>query len=179
MADLALPPSLMPLPKPDNSLVGSSGVHFVCGELSRRGYIALPTIRNTSGVDIIIKTPKGEKIELQVKTSWSVDEWFCPPEEKILPKPDFFFVFVNLKNGVNNPQYYIVPSKVVKEQVELGFKAWKETPGRNGIEHSKENRMRKFPASEKLFKFEAFKKYLGTPLNLNQYKAWNFSSVCE
>jgi hypothetical protein len=32
--------------KPDNSLIGASGVHFVCGELSRRGFIVLKSSNN-------------------------------------------------------------------------------------------------------------------------------------
>jgi hypothetical protein len=36
----------------EKALVGVSGVHFVVGELSRRGWVALPTIRNTKGIDV-------------------------------------------------------------------------------------------------------------------------------
>jgi hypothetical protein len=39
-----------------NALVGIAGVHYVAAELSRRGLIALPTIRNTAGYDIIVAT---------------------------------------------------------------------------------------------------------------------------
>ena len=160
--------------KPDNSLIGSAGVHFVCGELCRRGYTALPTIRNTPGIDIITKTPEGKKIELQVKISWNENEWFCPIENKIKDKEDFFFIFVNLREESENPLFYIVPSKIVKEQAEKGFKAWLETPGKKGKPHDPNNKMRKFPPIERRFKSEAYKKYLGSPLNLNQFKEWSF-----
>ncbi len=35
-----------------NDLIGVAGVHFVVSELTLRGLIALPTIRNTAGIDI-------------------------------------------------------------------------------------------------------------------------------
>jgi hypothetical protein len=50
----------------EKALIGAAGVHFVCGELSRRGFIALPTIRNTRGIDILAITPKG-KLQCFVK----------------------------------------------------------------------------------------------------------------
>src|SRR5574337_1067349 len=56
--------------RPDNSLIGAAGVHFVASELSRRGLIALPTIRNTAGFDIVAATPDGKwHGNIQVKTS--------------------------------------------------------------------------------------------------------------
>lgn len=43
--------------KVPNDLIGIAGVHYVVSELSRRGLIALPTIRNTAGIDIIVSKP--------------------------------------------------------------------------------------------------------------------------
>jgi hypothetical protein len=56
--------------KVPNTLVGIAGVHFVVSELSLRGLIALPTIRNTAGVDVLVATIDGSwHANLQVKTS--------------------------------------------------------------------------------------------------------------
>jgi len=46
-------------PTRDTSLIGAAGVHFVVSELSLRGLIALPTIRNTAGVDVVIANKAG------------------------------------------------------------------------------------------------------------------------
>ena len=52
----------------EKSLVGACGVFYVSAELSRRGWIAMPTIRNTKGIDIIAS--KGDKtVNIQVKTN--------------------------------------------------------------------------------------------------------------
>jgi hypothetical protein len=54
----------------DNALVGAAGVHFVASELSLRGLIALPTTRNTRGIDVVIVDTIGRwHANVQVKTS--------------------------------------------------------------------------------------------------------------
>jgi hypothetical protein len=58
------------MPKIDNSLIGIAGVHFVVSELSLRGLVALPTIRNTAGIDIVVVNTNGTlHANIQVKTS--------------------------------------------------------------------------------------------------------------
>jgi hypothetical protein len=59
-------------PTLDKALIGAAGVHFVASELSLRGLIALPTIRNTAGIDIVVVNKDGTwHANLQVKTSRS------------------------------------------------------------------------------------------------------------
>jgi hypothetical protein len=79
-----------------NALVGIAGVHYVAAELSRRGLIALPTIRNTAGYDIIVATPDGKKhANIQVKTSQKrVNYWPMPPSGKICAKPKDYYVLL-------------------------------------------------------------------------------------
>lgn len=56
--------------KVPSALIGAAGVHFVVSELSLRGLIALPTTRNTAGVDVVATSPDGSwHANLQVKTS--------------------------------------------------------------------------------------------------------------
>lgn len=40
-------------------LTGVAGVHFVVSKLTLRGLIALPTIRNTAGIDILVSETDG------------------------------------------------------------------------------------------------------------------------
>ncbi len=56
--------------KVDKALIGAAGVHFVVSELSLRGLIALPTIRNTAGIDVVVVNKDGTwHANIQVKTS--------------------------------------------------------------------------------------------------------------
>jgi len=79
-----------------SALVGIAGVHYVAAELSRRGLIALPTIRNTAGYDIIVATPDGTRhANIQVKTSQNrVNFWPMPPSERVCSKPKDYYVLV-------------------------------------------------------------------------------------
>ena len=79
-----------------SALVGIAGVHYVAAELSRRGLIALPTIRNTAGYDIIVATPDGTRhANIQVKTSQKrVNFSPMPPPEKVCAKPNDYYVLV-------------------------------------------------------------------------------------
>jgi len=94
------------------SISGAAGAYFVAGELSRQGYIALTTTRNTKGVDLIVSNVSFSKtVYLQVKTnSGKYDFW-------IVGKPksgeNLFYVFVNLRTDQERPEYYVVPSREV------------------------------------------------------------------
>ena len=59
-------------PTLDKSLIGAAGVHCIAADLRLRGLVALPTIRNTAGIDIVATNPAGSWFaNLQVKTSRS------------------------------------------------------------------------------------------------------------
>ena len=80
-----------------NALVGIAGVHYVAAELSRRGLIALPTIRNTAAYDIIVITPDGKKhANIQVKTSLKEKTkfWRMPPAKEVRTMPNDYYVLV-------------------------------------------------------------------------------------
>lgn len=54
----------------DNSLIGAPGVHYVAYKLTERGMLALPTVRNTPGTDVIVTSRDGRHhANIQVKTS--------------------------------------------------------------------------------------------------------------
>ena len=44
-------------------LTGVSGEYFVAGELSRRGYVASITLRNTRGIDILVSNSDAHSLE--------------------------------------------------------------------------------------------------------------------
>jgi hypothetical protein len=155
----------------EKALIGAAGVHFVCGELSRRGFIALPTIRNTRGIDILAITPKGKQIAIQVKTMRNRNRWPVPKEDKIQENEDYFFVFVNLKGSLEKrPDCYMVSSKFLKDYTAKAFKAWLKTPGKRGKPHSKENPFRYFPVPERRFKEKSYQEILGKPIDLEDFK---------
>ena len=102
-----------------NDLIGVAGVHCVVSELSMRGIIALPTVRNTAGIDIICANKNGSKTALiQVKCSGKkVNFWPMPTEDKILSGKNCHYVFMRYLNEKGNFEIFLVEGRDVKKQV--------------------------------------------------------------
>jgi hypothetical protein len=79
-----------------SALIGAAGVHFVVSELSLRGLIALPTTRNTAGVDVVVTNLDGAwHANLQVKTSKNkVAFWPIGTNCQLWKGPHNYYVFV-------------------------------------------------------------------------------------
>ena len=126
-------------------LVGVSGEYFVAAELSKRGYIASITLRNTKGVDILCSNSEASKtVGIQVKTnSGSGRSWILSKKAEDNFAENLFYVFVNLHSNQRHPEFFVVPSKVVAQYCKNGHAEWLNTPGRNG-QKRKDSNMRKF-----------------------------------
>ncbi len=115
-----------------SALTGSAGTHFVVSELCRRGFTALPTIRNSRGPDVLVMNEDGLEFRvLQVKTTSRRDNfWLVGPRESIKASPRFFYIFVRPKSNSPEDPYeaFIVPSeRVAREARDYGGSAddWK------------------------------------------------------
>ena len=133
-----------------SQLIGIAGAHFVAGELSRRGYIATLTSRNTEGIDILASDKTGLKpISIQVKTT-TKENWMLNKKAENLVSEDLFYVLVKLKEN-KMPEFYIVPSKEMAEDLKKGHQKWLETPNKKGGKHN-DNTIRIFRDNEKKYK---------------------------
>lgn len=103
--------------KVERSLVGACGVFYVSAELSRRGWVAMPTIRNTRGIDII--ATKGDSdVRIQVKTnSYGRTKFPMSKSNEELIGDNLFFVLVTLKGENQRPDFYVVPSQLVARYI--------------------------------------------------------------
>src|SRR5260221_14777189 len=82
-------------------LTGVAGEYFVAAELSRRGYVASVTLRNTRGMDVIATNVDASKsVGISVKTNrTSKKDWMVNEKAEAFFSDNLFYVFVNL-NGV-------------------------------------------------------------------------------
>jgi hypothetical protein len=124
--------------KPNSILVGVAGEYFVAAELSRRGYIASITLRNSKGVDILASNQEAtHQVGIQVKTNkHGRPVWIVNEKAESYFADNLFYVFVGLKQETIRPDYFIVPSKVVAEYVERTHREWLALPGRKGQAHN-------------------------------------------
>jgi len=142
----------VPSNKLPKGLSGVAGEYFVAAELSRLGYIASITLRNTRGIDILVSNATATRqIAIQVKTNQgSKPEWVLNKKAESFYADNLFYVFVNLKSPEERPDFYIVPSKVVADFVRSDHQRWLKTPGKGGQAH-KDNPVRKFRDPERKF----------------------------
>jgi hypothetical protein len=126
-------------------LAGVAGEYFVAGELSRRGYIATISLRNTRGIDILAtNTAASRTVTIQCKTSQKLQKvWILNEKCEQEISPTHFYAFVVLGPPDRRPAYHIVPSEVVARHVADDHRRWLSTPGRNGQPHV-DNRVRQF-----------------------------------
>ncbi|QSX09523.1 hypothetical protein J0B03_05525 [Alkalibacter rhizosphaerae] len=125
--------------------IGIAGENFVVAELTRRGYIALSTSKNTKGIDILVSDKVGEHTAaIQVKTCNNEKQlkWKLSNKTEQNFSRNLYYVFVNMNQG-KQPTYYVVPSQYVAFRVKQDYEEWLATPGKNGKKHN-ETTMRTF-----------------------------------
>lgn len=143
-----------------STLVGVSGEYFVAAELSRQGYLASLTLRNTRGVDVLAASPDASRsVAIQVKTNRSEKKhWILHEKAEKFHAKNLFYVFVNLKGPDERPAYHVVPSKIVARYVEVSHRSWRRKMRRDGKPH-RDSTMRIFSdeANEYLDKWKSLK----------------------
>ena len=115
-------------------LCGVAGEYFVAAELTRRGYIASITLRNTRGIDILASSEDGKhQVGLQVKSNQgNSPEWILSQKAEDYYGDNLFYAFVNLKSDRERPDFFIVHSKIVADSVRVGHARWLKEPGKLG-----------------------------------------------
>jgi len=128
-----------------SALSGVAGEYFVAAELTKRGYIASITLRNTKGVDILCSNSDASKsVAIQVKTNRrSSRDWMLNIKSEDYYADNLYYVFVNLNDNKRSPDYFIVSSIDVAKHAKEGHATWLNTPGRSGQAHN-DTTMRKF-----------------------------------
>src|ERR1041385_9192240 len=119
------------------TLRGIAGEYFVAAELSRRGYVASLTLRNTKGIDILASDQDATKaVGIQVKTTLGLrPRWILTKKAEVLPRGlavNLFFVFVTLPEDGSLPSYHIVARETVADLVRRNHEEWLKTPPRFG-----------------------------------------------
>src|SRR2546430_4501352 len=91
-------------------LTGIAGEYFVAAELSRRGFVASLTLRNTKGIDVLASNADATKsVGIQVKTCQGIEpEWLLNVKAEADSAANLFYVFVCLPDR-GAPSFHVVP----------------------------------------------------------------------
>lgn len=106
-----------PARKRGNAATSVSGEHFVAAELSKRGWTATLTSKNTPEFDALAVLPGTDlRITVQVKTRGAYKYAWRVSSAGPTGAHDFF-VFVDLGADDEAPKYWVVPSATVAELI--------------------------------------------------------------
>lgn len=140
------------------NITGVAGEYFVAAELSRRGWIATMTLKNTPNIDVIATTPDGQRtLNIQVKTrsignrqGWILNKGI----ETLVHGENFYIAFVDLKGKDEKPDYFLIPKNLFAKWIAKRHQEWLVTPGRSGRAHV-DNPIRAFDKPQ----FKEFEQY--------------------
>jgi hypothetical protein len=126
-------------------LAGVAGEYFVAAELSRRGYIASVTLRNTRGIDILATNQDAStSITIQCKTRQKRGRvWILNDKSEDFHSDSHFYIFVALGGESERPCYHIVPSLDVAKHTRNTHRNWLRRLRRDGGKHA-DNHIRNF-----------------------------------
>ena len=135
----------------NNISTGNAGEYFVAGELERHGFTAAIPMSNVKDFDILaINRNSYHQYAIQVKTtSYKTKAWTLSVKNESIEGDNIIYFFVSL-NELNEPEYHIVPSKVVAKTIREDHAKWLATPGRQGQKHN-DNPIRKFSDTDDMY----------------------------
>ena len=105
--------------KPSYQLAGVAGEYFVAAELSRRGFIASITMRNTRGIDILATNAEAKRaVTIQCKSSRDKNKsWILSDKAEHFTSKNHYYVFVKLGAETERPAHKIVLSRSVASEL--------------------------------------------------------------
>lgn len=129
--------------------LGVSGELFVAAELTRRGYIATLTSKNTKAIDLLVSNKDGSRsvcIQVKACSNRKMNVWKMSKSSEEITASNLYYVFVNLCE-FDNPFYFVVPSKIVAQRIHSEYTEWKQKPRKDGKMHP-DTDMRTFKITE-------------------------------
>ena len=126
---------------------GNTGEFYALAELSRRGWTAAQTARNTRVYDILARKD-AHQVGIRVKTKTSdarVFQWNAKDTGDIFLDigPNDCTILIDIPASQEQfPQFYIVRTQVLDEWLKADFNMWKSTPGKIKEQRDPENKRR-------------------------------------
>ena len=138
------------------STIGNAGEYLVVGELLKRGIIAAPAPRNNPGFDVLA-TNGTNSLNIRVKAKTTAAKswvWMCrksDPDKTIFKNMcgrSDFSVLVDLRGDDAAPEYYVIPTTELDNELKAIHQRWLESPPKRGKPHSTDNLMRRIGDTE-------------------------------
>lgn len=127
--------------------VGNAGEYYIAARLSVINFTATITLGRAEKYDILALSPNGRLVKISVKATQveNAHDFSLSSKDEEGAAKDFYYAFVKLNGFAKEPDFWIIPSKIVCPLIRNAHKKWEATPGRNKRQHSLENKMRILP----------------------------------
>lgn len=118
-------------------LTGAAGEYYVAAELSLRGWLATPTIKNAPGTDVLAQFREtGTLVAIQTKTASFGNPFMMNLGiERVSSADNEWVVLVKLHQPLTRPSFFVVPHNHVAAAAYAQHRRWLKTPGRAGQPH--------------------------------------------
>lgn len=119
-------------------LTGAAGEYFVAAELSLRGWLATPTIKNAPGTDVLAQyREKGILVAIQTKTASMGNHFMLNASiERPSTASNEWVVLVKLGKLDSHPRFFVLPHDHVAAASYAQHQRWLGTPGKSGQQHN-------------------------------------------
>jgi len=127
--------------------VGNAGEYYIVSKLSTLDFTVSITLGRAESFDILSLRPDGKTITVSVKSSQveNVKGFLLSSKDEINPSDSFFYAFIKFNEFKTEPDYWIIPSKVVSKLISESYKKYITTTGKNGKKRSEDKGMRYLP----------------------------------
>jgi hypothetical protein len=105
--------------------IGNAGEYYIASRLSAENFTTTITLGRAEKYDILAVNPNGKTIKLSVKTRYKKENKFpLSKKDEIGGSDDFYYAFIRLNEFINEPEFWIIPSKRVNEILSKAAEEW-------------------------------------------------------
>ena len=129
----------MSVQKAQKQNVGNAGEYYIAARLSALDCTVTITLGRAEKYDILALSPSGRLVKISVKARQEENATKFPlsARDETGAADDFYFAFVKPNGFAREPDFWIIPSKIVCPLIRQAHKKWENTPGRNNRPHGK------------------------------------------
>jgi hypothetical protein len=104
--------------------VGNAGEYYIAARLSALNFVATITLGRAEKYDILALSPSGRLVKISVKATQrdNAKDFPLSNKDESGAADDFYYAFVKLNGFAKEPDFWVIPSKVVCSVVSSSHK---------------------------------------------------------
>jgi len=117
--------------------VGNAGEYYIAARLSALDFTVTITLGRAEKYDLLALSPSERLVKISVKTTQIENAIDFPlsVKDEIGASDDFYYAFVKLNKFHKEPDFWIIPSKVVCPIIKNSDERWLKIMGKNNRPH--------------------------------------------